>query len=142
LEQFQEIINAGADDDQATQCIGHCVKPVALNEEDIYQGDSGIDEEKDVERLLCGGAMDDLTEHKQVKCELYDRRDAAEPAIVSNSDSEVVLHPGQYANEQEKEGKIPEPALVGGKEKDRQAGQEGDKGRNRDNIYQVTRRSG
>ena len=100
LEQFPEIINTGADDEQATQCVGHCVKAIALDKEDIYQGNSGIDEEKDVERLLCGGEMDDLTEHKQVKCELYDRRDAAKPAIVSNSDSKVVLHPGQDTDEQ------------------------------------------
>jgi hypothetical protein len=42
LEQLPEIIDAGADDEQATQCIGHGVKSVTLNKKDVYQGDDGI----------------------------------------------------------------------------------------------------
>ena len=61
-------------------------------------------------------------------------------AIIDLGDSEVVLNPGKDANEQEKKGEIAEPALVGGKEKDRQAGKEGDRGGDRDNIYQVAGR--
>lgn len=63
LEQFPEIIDAGADDEQATQCIGHCVESVALDKENIDQGDNRVGEQKGIERLLCTPAMDDLVEY-------------------------------------------------------------------------------
>ena len=140
LEQFPEIVDAGADDEQATQCIGHCVESVALDKKDIGEGDDGIGKEKDIVHLICAAAIDDLAEHIQIKGELYYGGNVAELGIIDLGDSEVILHPGKEADEQKKEGKIPQPALGGGKEKDRQAGKEGNRGGDRDNIYQITGR--
>ena len=107
MEEFPEIINAGADDEQAAKCIGHRVESVALDQEDIDQGDDGIGEDKGVERLFCAAANDDLTEHIQVKGEFYYGGYIADLGIIDLGDSEVILNPGKEADDQEKEGKMP-----------------------------------
>jgi hypothetical protein len=63
LKEFPEIINAGAYDEQATQCISHCMEAVALNKENIDQGDDGIGDEECKECLFCAPVVDDFPEH-------------------------------------------------------------------------------
>jgi hypothetical protein len=121
LEQFPEVIDAGDDDEQAAQGVSHCMESVALDQEDIRQGDDGICQENDIECFLGAASIDDLPEHIQVEREFYCGRDVAEEAVIDFGNGEVIFHPGKDAAEQEEEREIPEPALVCAEEKDRQA---------------------
>ena len=72
--------------------------------------------------------MDDLPKHIKIKREFNYGGNVAEQIIVDLGPGEIILHPGKHAADQQKEGEIPEPALVRGEEKDRQACQKGDRG--------------
>jgi hypothetical protein len=117
------------------------MESIALDQEDIRQGNDGIGKENDIECFFGAAALDDLPKHKEVKCEFHCGGDVAEEAVVDHGLGKVIFHPGQNTNEQEEKREILEPALVGAKEKDRQACQKGDRGSNGDNIYQVTGRN-
>jgi hypothetical protein len=97
------------------------MESVALDQEDIGQGNDGIGQENNVERFFSAAAIDDLPEHIEVKSEFHCGGNVTEEAIIDHGLGEVIFHPGKDADEQEEEGKIPEPALVSTEEKDRQA---------------------
>jgi hypothetical protein len=95
------------------------MESVALDQEDIGQGNDRISHKKDIERILSAAAMNDLPKHIEIKGELYYGGDVAEQVIVDLCPGQIILHPCKDAAEQKEEWEIPEPTLVSAKEKDR-----------------------
>ena len=121
MEQLPEIIDAGANDEQTAQGVGHSMESGALDQEDIDHGDDGICQENDIECSPGASAVDDLAKHIEVKGKLQGGGEIAEQAIIDHGHGQVIFHPGKDATEQQEEGEIPEPLLVCAEKKDRQA---------------------
>ena len=129
LEELEEIIDAAGHDQERAQAIGDSMEGMALNEEDIDQGENGIEVGDIGQDLFCRSPGYDVMEEEKDIGNDQDGLDVTGEQVIDPQEAEIGRAGLHEPIDEQKNGEMFEPGLLRGSYEDGQAGKKSDAGR-------------